>query len=1364
MKFVSFERLGSMRAHVCRLAWAFACILAVFSSACGQAPPAGEATESTAEAVGAGPAAIAPTRASIPVGVTQQFTAPAGAVWSVDDPSVASVSSTGLATGLQAGKTKVRATVGAEATAAALVVTDATLQAIAVSPQKETLTLTKTVKSLPAKAFLATGLFQDGESSQKFPLDATTTTWTSSDVGIATVSPSGVPTAVSPGTVQITATDTVSGVSGRAMLVVSGKAPTGVTLSPTTATLPVGFAQAFTATGLIGKAKATLSSADIVWSVDDPTVATVTDTGLVEALATGRTSVHATDVVAGVSGAATIVVVSGGVGTIEVSVASSGGSGGAGPKKLPSKTPELSIGATLQLEATAVVDLSKQKLPLAPETTVWATSDESLATVSSTGAVTGVSTKAGSVTLTATDTKSGKSGTIDLRVLAAPLNSVEISDSDPAQQVVRKGTATTYRVHEGATQAFVLTAVYGASKATLTQTASAAWTTSDSTIALVSNSGASAGEVTGLKAGTVTLTAVFEKKKAQTKITVSAAKIVSIAVSPLTSAVARGLTEPLAATATYKDGTVQDVTRSVTWITSAPFVSISNADATSGLATAMDVGTAVVSATDDADGVAGNGWVTVTDATLASLSITPPGGTLEQNQQLQYRATGVYSDSTVKDLTSAALWTSSAPDVATVSNGTRTSGLVSAIGAGRTTIGAFDPTTAISAPDALLTVNAVTLASLAITPASASIPAGFSQAFTATGTYSDGSTQDLTSAVLWSVPSGTATIGVGTGVATGLAAGASAIQAVDGDTGLTATATLNVTAAVLTSIRVAGAAPAVPVGATDAFTATGAFSDGSTQDLTASVTWSAADAFVTISNVPGSSGVATGTSVGSTTIMATDPTTGLAGTAPLSVTGATLASIAVTPSGWTLDVGDSQPFDAVGTYSDGSTQDLTAEVTWSSSDSTILSMSNDPASAGLGTALESGEVSVTATDPATGVSGVAYAFVTGSERSAGFFESDDSATFVTTTIPASSQSFTVIVSGTPQPTVSESGALPSGMSFDPSTATLSGTPAGGTAGTYDITFIAENGLESTQDFTLQVSGTMPNLTVPTPSSQPYGIAAGPDGNMWFTEYGANQIGVVTTAGAFTEYPIPTAKSEPEGIAAGPDGNVWFVEFGGNKIGRITPGGAITEFTVPTAGSGPTNVALGPDGNLWFTEWYTSRIGVITPAGAFTEYTIPTAKSCPSGIAPGPDGNVWFTEAQGNNVGSVTPSGAFTEYPIPSAGASAFQMTLGGDGNLWFSEWGAGNVASLTTGGVITEYPITGTLDTPPFPDGIVAMSDGTVWFTDANNETIDLLNGTIVQYATDPSTIVENFGLAYGPDGNLWFTAYNGNVIGRVSP
>jgi virginiamycin B lyase len=79
----------------------------------------------------------------------------------------------------------------------------------------------------------------------------------------------------------------------------------------------------------------------------------------------------------------------------------------------------------------------------------------------------------------------------------------------------------------------------------------------------------------------------------------------------------------------------------------------------------------------------------------------------------------------------------------------------------------------------------------------------------------------------------------------------------------------------------------------------------------------------------------------------------------------------------------------------------------------------------------------------------------------------------------------------------------------------------------------------------------------------------------------------------TEFQIPTSNSSPESITSGPDGNLWFTEWGVNKVGRVTPSGTFTEFPIPTPNSFPTAITSGPDGNLWFTEGQGNKIGRIT---------------------------------------------------------------------------------------------------------------------------------------------------------------------------
>src|SRR5262249_55025640 len=119
-----------------------------------------------------------------------------------------------------------------------------------------------------------------------------------------------------------------------------------------------------------------------------------------------------------------------------------------------------------------------------------------------------------------------------------------------------------------------------------------------------------------------------------------------------------------------------------------------------------------------------------------------------------------------------------------------------------------------------------------------------------------------------------------------------------------------------------------------------------------------------------------------------------------------------------------------------------------------------------------------------------------------------------------------------------------------------------------------------------------------------GMAAGPDGSVWYT-IDAGRIGHITTDGTVTEFPIPAEGSYPKGIARGSDGNIWFVQQNTSLIGRIKPDGTITEFSLP---GGRTNeqlwdIAAGPDGNLWVTSYGSDLIYKVTTTGQITGFSI-----------------------------------------------------------------------------------------------------------------------------------------------------------------
>jgi Bacterial Ig-like domain (group 2) len=240
-----------------------------------------------------------------------------------------------------------------------------------------------------------------------------------------------------------------------------------------------------------------------------------------------------------------------------------------------------------------------------------------------------------------------------------------------------------------------------------------------------------------------------------------------------------------------------------------------------------------------------------------------------------------------------------------------------------------------------------TLVSISVTPATASIGVQGTQQFKAVGTFSDNSTQDLTTSVQWSSSAPNVATINSAGLASGVAAGTTTILATSAAVG--GSSSLAVTALTLVSITVGPSDPSIPVGETQQFTATGTFSDNSTQNLTNTAAWSSSAAGVaTIS----ATGLAKGVGVGSSTINAT--VSGISGSTTLSVGAATLTSIAVTPANPTIPAGSPLQFDALGTYTDGSTEDLTLAVTWTSSSTTVATIT----SGGLALAVAAGNSTI----------------------------------------------------------------------------------------------------------------------------------------------------------------------------------------------------------------------------------------------------------------------------------------------------------------------------------------------------------------------------------------------------------------------
>ena len=230
---------------------------------------------------------------------------------------------------------------------------------------------------------------------------------------------------------------------------------------------------------------------------------------------------------------------------------------------------------------------------------------------------------------------------------------------------------------------------------------------------------------------------------------------------------------------------------------------------------------------------------------------------------------------------------------------------------------------------------------------------GQTTSFTASGTYSDGSTSDLTYEVSW-VSDNTAIASRCKCSATGVAAGTANITAsLDGITSSSVSLPVVAATPTLSSIAVTPLSPSIlAIDGTQQFDAVGTYADGTTADISNQVTWNSdTTATATISSTGLGSGVAAGTANISATLDGiTSPN--------VLLTVEAVTSIAVAPSSpANLSVGGGQQFTATATFTDGTTEDITSQVTWASDNTAIAQIDLT----GSATGIAAGTANITAT-------------------------------------------------------------------------------------------------------------------------------------------------------------------------------------------------------------------------------------------------------------------------------------------------------------------------------------------------------------------------------------------------------------------
>lgn len=267
--------------------------------------------------------------------------------------------------------------------------------------------------------------------------------------------------------------------------------------------------------------------------------------------------------------------------------------------------------------------------------------------------------------------------------------------------------------------------------------------------------------------------------------------------------------------------------------------------------------------------------------------------------------------------------------------------------------------------------------------------------------------------------------------------------------------------------------------------------------------------------------------------------------------------------------------------------------------------------------------------------------------------------------------------------------------------------------------------------------------------RPQGVAAGPDGALWFAGEGSDMIGRIDN-GRVTAFADPAVRFA-SALAPGADGALWFLD-GTGAIGRITVQGAVTTYAVPDLGS-PVGLAAGPDGALWYTTGGKS-VGRLAQDGSSRLFVDPVRMRGTYGITAGPDGALWFTNYLGSSIGRIGVDGSVTTFADPGIRYPT-GITTGPDGALWFAD-DSGSVGRITTAGAVTTFATGG------HPAAITAGPGRALWVADRAGVLIRVTTtGRVTRYSEPGGGMPVSIAAAQGA---LWMADYGANAIVRAVP
>ncbi len=486
-------------------------------------------------------------------------------------------------------------------------------------------------------------------------------------------------------------------------------------------------------------------------------------------------------------------------------------------------TSIIDINASVQMVATGIfTDNTSENLSASVD---WSVDNPAVASISDDGLLQGLA--AGTVTVTASDGQYSDSAVVTVNTNAISPQSISVT-----------APTTNNTMQAGSSMQLDAFGDFGSSGTTNINN-SVVWSVSDPAIASVS----STGVLTALSNGVVTVTATSGSVSQSITVTVGAIPVQvtldSIVLTPTSSVVDEGATIQFIATGNYSDNSTQNLNSSANWSVSDPTIASINA---SGLLTALSAGVVTVTATDGA--ISNNATVTINAVTsnppavsMVSMSVTPATSSVIVGETVQLSATGTWSDNSTANINSLAIWSVSDSSIATVSS----TGLVTAISTGVVAINAVSGSFSDSVTVEINAAPVVDLQSINVSASTSSAEVGEAVQLTAIANYSDNSTDNVTNSVAWSVSDSAVASVSSNGVLTLLGAGVVTVTATDGTVSSAISVTVNAAPVTLDSIVVTPTGSTVPEGGSQQFIATGNYSDGSTQNLSSTVTWNVSD-------------------------------------------------------------------------------------------------------------------------------------------------------------------------------------------------------------------------------------------------------------------------------------------------------------------------------------------------------------------------------------------------------------------------------------------------------------------------------------------------------------------------------------------